>query len=120
MNPTLGNDEAPARARLAIRNDGDFNIPLGLGVAGAILEAGQVERVTKDEGHGLAGHPHMPFEGFPGVPLGFPDLVLFLAVQPEQEFFLGALGFLAAAVNRLERFVGLEIVGHIVREVREE
>ena len=38
MNPALGDDKAPASARLAIRNDGDFNIPLRLGVAGAIFE----------------------------------------------------------------------------------
>lgn len=62
----------------------------------------------------------MPFQGLPSIPLRLPDFVPFLAVQPEQEFFLGALCFLATSIGRYERLVGPEIVWYVVGQVREE
>jgi hypothetical protein len=49
------------------------------------------------------------------VELRLPHVALVVAVDPDQQLFLGALGLAAAAVRGGDGLEGLEIVRHVVR-----
>ena len=110
VDPALGDAVAAALAGLAVVDDAAVLLVLGLGIAGAVDVAGEVEAVLVDEGRGLAGHGHVAGQGAARGVLHLPDHVLVRAVDPEQQLLLGSLGLLGA-VGRVVARVGLEVVG---------
>ena len=99
-------------------DDAAVVLVLGLGVAGAVDEAGEVEAVAVDERRRLTGDGHVARDRVAELPLRLPAEVLVGRVDPEEQLLLGALGDLA--VGRLVARVGLEVVRDVVGEVGEE
>ena len=118
MHPPLGDAERAAGAGLAVGHDAAVVLVLGLGVAGAVDEAGEVEAVAVDERRRLAGDGHVPGDRVAEVELRLPAEVLVVGVDPEEQLLLGGLGHLA--VGRLVARVRLEVLGDVVGEVGEQ
>ena len=118
VHPALGDAERAAGARLAVGHDRPVVLVLGLRVAGAVDEAGEVEAVAVDERRRLAGDGHVARDRVAELELGLPAEVLVVGVDPEQQLLLRALGDLA--VGRLVAGVRLEVVGDVVGEVGEQ
>ena len=118
VDPTLGDDEAAARTRLAVTDDGHGRLILILWVARAVDETGHVQALAVDESGGFPGHAHPTGDqGHAGVPLGLPHQVLLVVGHPQQQLLLGALGLTAAAVDGLHRVIRLEVAGNVVGQV---
>ena len=120
VHPALGDDVAAACARVAVGHDGHGRLILVGGVAGAVLEAGHVQRVAVDERGRLTSDGHVARQGGTGVVLRLPHLVLVVVVQPQQQLFLCALGFAPGAVLGLDGHVGLEVVRHVIGQLRQQ
>ena len=122
MDPALGVDEAAARARLAVGDD--RRGPLGglaLRVAGAVDEAGHVERRAVDERRRLPGDLHVLAPARCGpCTASSQTRPLSSWVDPQQQLLLGALGLAARAVAGLDGDERLEVVGHVVGQIGQQ
>ena len=94
---------------------------LALRVAGAVDEAGHVERRAVDERRRLPGHLHVALRARCGPCTGRqPHQALVVVVEPEEQLLLGALGLAARAVAGLDGDERLEVVGHVVGQIGEQ
>ena len=118
VHPALGDEEAAAGALLAVGDDGAVVLVLGRGVAGAVDVPREVEAVLVDPGDGLAGHGHVALDGRAELVLGLPAQALAVGVDPDEQLLLRGLGDLA--VRGLVAGVGLEVLGDVVGQLREQ